>query len=304
RDKDAFRRSVSVVSQDDRLFPGTRWIVRVGNPLLPVVAIAPSDEGVLVLNETNYHIYDHGDGTIVGRYSIGDRRASTDIVVDGNTMIFGTTTGRILALSIKDGFKLWAYDIAGRITSDPARVDDSVTFVSNQGEVVTLTLDAGQSAGRREKIFGGTSHAPAVSDGIVFVPSLDQSIWAFSAAAEGGTVWRKRTSFPITTNATTYDGILYITLQDSGFTAFDTITGEQLWNAPSLSGEPVAARSGQLLVWSPDRKTLTFFNPETGVLLREVEMPTVKEIHAEHFEDDRVLLIHDDGSLDMFAPRR
>lgn len=76
--------------------------------------------------------------------------------------------------------------------------------------------------------------SPVVANGIVFVGSTDNNLYAFAAGA-GKPLWTGRTAGPIYNSAAWSNGLVFVSSSDGNLHAYDATTGQSRWNA-SLGG--------------------------------------------------------------------
>jgi outer membrane protein assembly factor BamB len=106
--------------------------------------------------------------------------------------------------------------------------------------------------------------SPAVSDGVVYVGSTDNYVYALNAST-GKKVWSSRTRTSITSSPTVHDGYVYIGSNDGYVYAFDASTGDQLWKyqTPNSVVSSPAVAYGCVFVGSKDNN-LYCLNASTG----------------------------------------
>ena len=71
--------------------------------------------------------------------------------------------------------------------------------------------------------------SPAISNGIVYVGSFDNSIYALNAST-GTTLWAFPTSGEVYSSPAVFDGVVYVGSFDHNIYALNASTGSQLWN--------------------------------------------------------------------------
>src|SRR3569623_199190 len=84
----------------------------------------------------------------------------------------------------------------------------------------------------------GTSSA-AVANGIVYVGSTDNHLYAFDAKT-GAPVWQAATGAPIMSSPAVANGVVYVGSNDGGIYALDAETGAIRWSMQT-DGSPVAS---------------------------------------------------------------
>ena len=82
---------------------------------------------------------------------------------------------------------------------------------------------------------GSIKASPAISDGVVYITSYDDYVYALNGIT-GTILWNYRTGSDIYTSPVVADGVLYIGSQDQKFYALNATTGTQIWSRFFLNG--------------------------------------------------------------------
>jgi len=109
--------------------------------------------------------------------------------------------------------------------------------------------------------------SPAVANGVVYVGSWDNKLYAFNAGS-GATLWTATTGFIILSSPAVANGVVYVGSYDSNLYAFNAASGAPLWTAATgdwIYSSPAVA-NGVVYVGSVDGK-LYAFNAGSGALL-------------------------------------
>jgi parallel beta-helix repeat protein len=77
--------------------------------------------------------------------------------------------------------------------------------------------------------------SPAVSDGVVYVSSYDDYVYALDCVT-GAKLWSFKTGGDIYSSPVVSDGVLYVESQDQKFYALNSSTGSQIWSRFFLNG--------------------------------------------------------------------
>ncbi len=276
-----------------------RWSTDLTGPLTKWVGMIPdatSPDRFVVASESEGFVLAKANGNLLAREKF-ERVANTKPVQDGRMLIFGTSTGQIMSHLMGPSVSAWAFTSVGSFDTDLVRVGPYIGAVSQSGDVLVLT-PGGDLVGRA-RVFGPVDSRP-VSDGqSIFVASRDQSLWAF--ASTGATLWRHRTSHPITAQPTWHDGVLYCHLRDEGLSAFDASTGQVKWQNPAVSGEVIGIRAGRLLVWNG--ASLSTLDPARGDVIASIQVPGVIRIVTDAFVDGNIYAASDKSVLARFITR-
>lgn len=276
-----------------------RWRNTLANPLTRFVGLSRDSQHIIAASDTELYLLQLESGDIVDRQRL-ERVANTAPAVAGDLAVFGTASGELTGHRLSIGFRQWGNAAAGSAFDyAPVVAKNAFCAVSRDGDV--LFVGAGGSRTGANKIFGGPGAQPVAGNGLFYVASADQSIYAFDP--EGGTqVWRHRTQHPLDTAPAFIENSLYCTTTDGGLTAFRGASGQVLWYNQDVRGEVVARRKGELLVW--DGTTAVTVDERTGDELQRAELPGVTDLKADRIDAGSVYATTDNGLVLRFVPRR
>ncbi len=234
-----------------------------------------------------------------------DQVVNTRPVIAGDVAVFGGARG-MLGHSLRSTFRLWAYNTAAAITTDLAaspgatpRSPRAVGAIAQNGEILILDPANGRSTGRA-KIFGGAAGAPVASAELLFIASLDQSIYAYQI--NGGALrWRHRAEQPITAPPTLHENALFVDIPGSGLTCFDAPSGLVRWVAKDVGGAVIGVRAGRLLVW--DGETARALDPQRGDVIETSPLPGVRTLVCDPFVDGAIYAVTPAGRVSKFGPK-
>jgi len=294
------------------------WQVRNASPLTTFVENIRLNDVLLSCGRPELFLMEINTGNLIARQPV-DVVVSTPPVIYGGLAVFGTPVGQVLCHRFgtpsgdplpppfDDGNKEWAYGLEGAITAAPVQIGQTAGFVTQAGEVFFVDIPTGSGVGRA-KISGGLASNPVTDGSLMFVASLDQSIYAF--APSGGTwIWRERTASPLRDQPTVHDGMLYCAVPGEGLVAFDVSEGaragnrlgERVWVAPDLAGSVVAIRAGELVVWDGSHATLV--DRVAGDVLSRVHLPRITRLVPSEFVDGDLYALAENGLVAKFSPR-
>lgn len=277
-----------------------RWHNTLANRLTQFVGMSRNGNLVHVSSESEIFTLDMATGQIVGREKI-EKLVSTAPVLTHGLLIYGTGTGQVVAHLAGRGLTAWQNATEGGIRVNPVLIGGgTVAFVSQSGRILFLDAASGSRIGETA-IYDGAGANPAASDGLLFVASLDQSLYAFAPGAIRP-VWRKRTNAPLREAPVHHNGVVYCTLPDQGLTAFEANTGKELWSRPDVRGRPVAERGGRLVVWT--RGEAVMIDTPRGDILDRVPLPGVVRLVPDAFVDGNLYAVGEKGVVVKFLPRR
>ncbi|MCC5787193.1 MAG: PQQ-binding-like beta-propeller repeat protein [Phycisphaerales bacterium] len=298
------RASDSTVSALDTDTGRMRWASTLSTSLTRFAGMAPATlpdgrDTVLVASEAEIYFVDPNTGNILDIQRL-ERVVSTGPLVFGSTAVFGTLSGEMLAHNFRFGAKFWGHQLPGSIEYGPTRVgDDIVAGVSAQGGIAFLDPATGRLYGQA-KIFQGVSTEPVSDNGLLFIASLDQAIYAFNPVG-GSRVWRVPTPHPLRVQPTAHDGVLYVETREDGIIAFDQQTGQRLWANAEARGTVVGMRNNKLL--SFDGSHIHVLYPRTGAVERSIRAEGVGRVFTDEFVDGNLYLVGSRGGVARFVPR-
>jgi outer membrane protein assembly factor BamB len=184
------------------------------------------------------------------KFHTGGRVISTPAVV-GDAVYVGSTDGSLYALARADGSQRWKFDTRGPIASSPAVVNGLVIVSSVDGGIYAVDATSGaqrwvfRTKGERRFTAPGIHGAiprtermpdpfdvflssPTVVDGVVYVGSGDQHVYALDAAS-GALRWSFATGDVVHASPAVADGVVYIGSWDRNLYALDAATGRERW---------------------------------------------------------------------------
>ncbi|MEZ6242285.1 MAG: PQQ-binding-like beta-propeller repeat protein [Phycisphaerales bacterium] len=258
-------------------------------------------DGDVILSSSASELFELGleTGNLLSRSSL-DFLVNTSPALVGNFAIFGASNGKLLAHNRSIGLIAWAYALGGPIDTPPVLVNAStLAVVSQAGDVIFLDPLSGSSTGRA-KIAGGVAYAPPTDGERLYVPSLDQSVYAYDAA-DASLAWRVRTEYPITKPSALYHDMLLVPLRGDGLTALDTRDGTLIWRNDELTGWVVAVHKGELIVW--DGATLAAVDADRGDVIFRAQVPGASMVVPDAFEDGALYVVSRSGGIIRFRPR-
>ena len=166
------------------------------------------------------------------------------------TVLIGSDDGNLYALESQSGNLKWKYTSQGIIRSQPAIANGLVYFTSDDGSLYAVNVRDGKLAwstdignfldrATRENLGNSPSpsgydylqSSPVVSDGIVYVGSLDGKLYALSADT-GQVKWTFATAGKIRATPAVDQGTVFIGSWDNLFYAVDAGSGKIRWASP------------------------------------------------------------------------
>jgi len=166
---------------------------------------------------------------------------------------FGSDDGNLYALDAQTGRLKWKFLTQGMGRSRPAVAGDLIYFTSDDGYMYALAARTGVQTWQTDisnfmpadkRKIGGSSDptgfdykqsSPVVSDGKVYIGSLDGNIYALEAGT-GKVDWTFTTGQKVRATPALAEGVLYIGSWDETMYALEALTGQLLWKKP-VGGE-------------------------------------------------------------------
>jgi outer membrane protein assembly factor BamB len=294
--------SGSVVSVLEASNGSQRWSSGQANPLTRFVgnvrfADAARGDVLVSASESELFILSLQTGTLLDRQKL-DKVVNTRPLASGDRVIFGTAVGEVFSHWLERSFKVWGFGTSAAIDTDLARIDDATIVAANQAGQLTFLNDAG-SLVSQSRIFGGPGAPMATGNGMVFIASVDQSLYAYDTA--GRQVWRLRTNAPLREKPTFANGVVYCSLQEPGLSAFDAASGRTLWSNKDVHGVVVATRKGRLIVRDGER--VLAVDPQRGDIIEAVTAKGLQRLATDAFEDGNLYAVSTSGVVAKFLPR-
>lgn len=188
--------------------------------------------------------------TLAWKFKTGGRVLASPAVVDGSVYV-GSSDGEVLALDASTGTPRWRFRTQGPVASSPAVIGGVVYVGSVDGKVYALDAASGTerwsfaTKGERRFTAPGIHGAiprtermpdpfdvflssPTVVDGVVYVGSGDQHVYALDAAT-GALRWSFATGDVVHTSPAVADGLVIVGSFDSRVYAIDARTGRERW---------------------------------------------------------------------------
>ncbi len=280
----------------------SRTVAELANPLTRFVGLEVDGDRVFAISEAEVFTVDAQTGVLRDRKRI-EKVVATEPAVFGGLMIFGTPAGEVMAhmaLGSIGGVKVWGFGMSGPVSHKPVLLGSTVGAVAQSGQVVFLNAETGGLIGRNS-MFGGVETDPVADNNIMFVASLDQSLYAFSPF-DGSMLWRYRTAHPLRTQPTAFGGRVYCSIPGEGLVAFEGSSGSVLWRCKDFSdGVVVAINRNRLLAFNGSEAAL--IDPERGDLLERAKLPGVAMLKPDSFVDGNLYAVSRSGVVVKFLRR-
>ncbi len=279
-----------------------RWSTELANPITKFVGLARDTGGgrgdrIVSSSEAEAFVVSLRTGEISSRQRF-EKVVNTRPVLVGSMAVYGTPGGELMGHNIASNLRAWGFDAPGPIEFAPVRVGYTVGGVTQDGYAAFVDPITGSLLGRT-KLFGGLATEPISDGNLMFVASLDQSLYGIAPA--GNLAWRHRTSQPLTVQPAVVGNTVYCTTADEGFTAFDAASGKIRWSTNEVSGMVLGTRKGRLVVWNGS--VLTLVDPQRGTVVERASLPGLSKLVFDSFDDGNLYAVNAAGVVGRFLPK-
>lgn len=188
-----------------------------------VVYVASHDGRLYAINKAG--------GGLRWRYDAGEVLWSSPAVAGGKVFVT-SETGTVFALDATVGSLVWKYVTGGAVYGSATVVGEIVLVASASGELRWKT-----------EIGSGSHSTPAVLDGLVYVGSWDERVYALDVET-GALKWNFWTGAKVLSSAATDEESVYIGSDDGYLYALDAETGKLRWRfetGAEVRSTPVAS---------------------------------------------------------------
>ncbi len=222
-----------------------KWKFQAGNAIISSPAI---DKNTLYVGSEDHYLYaiDAQSGKEKWKFETQGQVTSSPVVA-GDIVLFGSYDNFVYALDKTSGKKLWMRLTEGQVLTSPAVWNDTV-FAGSMGESGAFYALDVKTGSLRWKIGGvPAGSSPAVLDGMLYVGSLDNNLYAINAQ-DGNIAWKFPTkgfiiSSPAVTASTVFvgsiDGSFYAIDRPYGKLQWSFRTNGEVWSSPLVAGSTI-----------------------------------------------------------------
>jgi outer membrane protein assembly factor BamB len=231
------------------------WSYATGGavPCSPAVA-----GGVVYVGSENHNVYAlNASATAVKRliwsYTTGAGIGFSSPAVAGGMVFIGSDDNRTYALNATTGVLVWKYKTGGMVDPSSPAVANGVVFVGSEDHNVYAfgpstnwpmfhhdVLHTGYSTSTapttNQTLWnytagGPVESSPAVVNGVVYVGSDDNNVYALNATT-GAKIWNYTAGGAVESSPAVANGMVFV-VSDNGFVyALNAKTGHRIWNYP------------------------------------------------------------------------
>jgi len=296
----------STLSAIDTSDGSRTWSRQLETPITPFLGIAREGNLVYANSSSELFVLDAVTGELRARQRL-PMIVSTGPTRFQGQLVFGSSSGEVMGYLPASGVRLWGNTLAHPVEADPIVVDPYVVVASSGGDLVFIDPNSGARVNRVgngdmfNALYDGPGAAPAAAAGMVIVPSLDQSLYAFTPF-DRRFLWRVPTEGPITSRPFVHLDATYATLPGRGMSAVDIGTGEVRWSAGDVGGSVVGVRDGLLIVFDRGKGELVQVDPGTGDVFARAPIPGVHRVISPQQADGPLYLVTSLGLVARFNP--
>jgi serine/threonine protein kinase len=230
--------------------PKLKYATNSGIPGTPSIA---TEENLIVFGSEDNKLYamDLRTNKIAWTYETTGPVRSSILTAHGHAF-FGSDDGKVYAVRLSNGRLAWKYEAGSPVRSRPGITEDRLIVANEGGDM--LGLDLGGSIKWRFKAKRGISSNVVIYDGIAYVGSQDNHVYAVDINA-GWAAWRFRTQKPIVSSACIEGKMMYIGSADGFLYALD-LNGREQWKFRT-EGQIISTpihHNGALYFGSTDKK--------------------------------------------------
>jgi outer membrane protein assembly factor BamB len=160
---------------------------------------------------------------------------STELVVDGGVVYFGSSSGKVVGLNASTGWLVFNVTLPAPVYSAPAVCGGLVVAACDSGVVYGLNRSTGDS------LWSFMAQGPikaglVVSDGALYAGSDDGRLYALKPQT-GRLIWKIGAGGPVQSAPLAEGWKLYLGSSDKRFQAISNISGGTVWNR-TFAGQP------------------------------------------------------------------
>ncbi len=223
----------------------------------------------------------------------------TDPIVIGNTLGVGGADGFYGMYMDRLGLRHWRIPSPGDLfDSTPAVLEDKILLASHSGRLWRVNADSGVWEWKDRKTNGDVLTGVVADYNAVYVPSMDQRVYAFRSDT-GGELWERQLSGRLDTKPTLAGPCVLVISREEGMYAMARDTGEIKWHVPDVTA--VAAIEDDA-VWVGDSMgNLKLIALDNGAQRQSAPVPGV-QIYIQNTTDNHVFLVAHDGTVAGYLP--
>ena len=152
--------------------------------------------------------------------------------ISAGVVYVGVQSGKLLAVDLKTGARLWTYETGAEIGESSPCVAGGLVYVGDlKGAIHAVSAKDGKGAWTF-KTKTEVKASPVVTEGKVLVGSYDQHFYALDAKT-GARAWAFETEGQVHATASVADGLAYVTGCDALLRAIRVADGQEMFHVSS-----------------------------------------------------------------------
>ena len=229
-----------------------------------VFAVAEEDDNI-----SEYVCYDYNEGKEVKTEEVLGR-ALTQMIADTTGVYFTTEIGSAYKFTVR-GRKLWETHTRIPTRSSPALNDTLIIFGNDNGEIIALNIDNGDSV-YAKNIGGAFFSGLTISNDIIYVGNNNGILYALNYS-DGEIIWQFDSNARILMNPAIDDKNVYFGNSEGAFFSVSRDNGELNWmiNFPGLLDATPLITENRILL--PDKLfAVHLIEKETGEIVKSISL--------------------------------
>jgi len=294
------------------------WVASAADPVDRIVGLGVFDartgggaeeERIAVMTDAVYYVLGFDSGATMRRDRFVHVPNTTPEQI-GNSFVYGTSAGQISWLNCATGNDSFAHAIdalrgPSPVIAAPALADGAVVAGNLRGGVIGIEAASGRLMWTK-RLLAGVRATPAIANGIAFIASEDQYLYAVDLAS-GEELWKYFTQTPLMSPPFAAGDIVVQDVPGEGLVALtqnpdSRLGGEVRWRRASVMGRAITAFGGGILFWCPKCREATLVSMKDGSTIRTVELPTVMDLEADTVEPGGFVAWGVDGRVERLSP--
>lgn len=197
-------------------------------------------EGIILFGSEDHRLYavSTRNGREVWNYLTERPIRSSPTIAEGCVFI-GSDDGYLHAVNLSTHNRLWRFDAVQPVRSTAFTTKDFIYFGSDNGELNCITYQGDVKWKFRAK--RGITSSPSYHDGVVYVASLDSTVYALEAKS-GWMIWRFHMGKGSVSSPAIAFGNVYVGSADGNLYCIEAGGGREVWKFSTehqVSGSPV-----------------------------------------------------------------
>jgi outer membrane protein assembly factor BamB len=249
--------------------------------------------------------------------------ASGGLAIDQGIIFAVTSNGKMAAINLKTGKKLWRINLREPVRSALRIEADKLYLVTADSQLLAFNAGTGEALWQYRSVAGGegvfSTSTPAISDDGLIAASFPSGDVVVLEAVTGEQIWSDRLTVDSATEFSKFDGVeanpiivdgmLIVGGISDRIIAYDLRNGIKLWEIKTgLSHTPWV--SGDALYFVNDKAQLIAVNKINGLAAWKVNLKltsndeeSLLRYQGVFVTNDKVVVVREDGLVMAFAPQ-